>query len=92
MTIDDKLRNKYVSNLDGQNVENKKIIKLNNNLDLPKKKTKKTYTLVRIEDEITDKFKQFVQDNSLESHGVIINEVLKNFLIDINYLPEKTQG
>lgn len=48
-----------------------------------KAKPQKLFTPVKIETGIVKKFKQIVYENDLESHGVIMNAVLRNWADEI---------
>lgn len=72
------LKDKYI-------IGNKNADKSNLKLHSLKKKEKKTNTPVRIEDDVLNAFKDYCLKNNLVSHGLVINEILKNFLIDNGY-------
>ena len=72
------LRNKYVS--DPSKKESKTDNDFIESVGIKKKKPKKTFTPVRIEDDILEGFKDYVKKHRLETHGAVINKVLAAFL------------
>lgn len=78
------LLNKYTSTNSNNVVEKK------NNLTIKKdnfelsgdltKPPKKTYTPLRVEDSIMEAFREYCRVNKLVSHGIVMNEVLRDFI------------
>jgi len=69
--------NKYTTNTNPDIKEEKKNYDLFEGFSKPKKKS---YTPVRIEDDIMEDYKEYCRVNQLVSHGVIMNEVLRDFI------------
>lgn len=64
---------------------NQKPVKNKDRFENFKKKPKKTFTPLRIEDDIMEAFRKYCKANGLVSHGIIMNQVLKDFIIEKGY-------
>lgn len=66
-----------------ENIESKTEKKEQSNIiETLTRPAKKTYTPLRVEDDIMDMFRQYVRDNNLMSHGIVMNKVLREFIKD----------
>lgn len=77
----DRMRDKYTSqnsSLEIKKDNSKNISDLEGFIKPPKK----TYTCLKVEDDIMDDFRDYCRINKLVSHGIVMNKVLRDFIKD----------